>query len=277
VVAAVAALGLALIAAPAAADTSDTASAAAQTLRTLPIFVSPQAQSLGFAQPTETSQSTPAQPRIAIVSRDEASAGQLAAQIKAQLGDGAHTVGVVLVGPNGVTDFHAVSDSTSFCKGGADYAAHQVLDKTIGTRAEPDALLQRYESALAQLPPDRVESSCASALAHHHGSDAKAWLWMLIAAAAGLLGIGAFAVFVRRTVRARGEQPVRENLPQWITEEDAPDEQSEADDGEIHDGETHDGETHDGETDDAEARDAQDESSAPTSQEPLADGGDEQR
>jgi hypothetical protein len=223
--AAAAAIGFLLIAAPATAEgTADTASAAAQALRTEPIYVSPEAQSLGFAASQAQTASAPAQPRMAVVSQDEGNPGQLAMQIKADLGTAAHTVGVVQVGTNGVVDFHAVSDSTSFCKGGADYAAQQVLDDTSGTRTQPEVLLQSFEAELAKLPPDRGESSCASALAHRDKDDTKAWLWMLIAAVVGVLGIGAFAIYVRRTVRARGEQPVRENLPQWITEHDAPDE-----------------------------------------------------
>jgi hypothetical protein len=220
-----------LLASPAAADSTDTANAAAAVLVTRPLYVSSQAESLGIAAPVPSASADATQPRIAVVSEDEGNAGQLAAQIKAQLGSAAQTVGVALVTSHGVADFHAVSDSTSFCKGGADYAAQQVLEDVSGTRPTPEALLQAYEKELAKLPPDRGESSCASALAHHDNNDAKAWLWLLLVAVIGVLGIGAFAIYVRRTVRARGEQPVRENLPQWITEDDAPDDEHIDDEG----------------------------------------------
>jgi hypothetical protein len=237
-VAAVVGFGALLAAAtPAKADGADTAAAAAAALTNAPIYVSPQAQSLGFA-PAGTTLADAHQARIAIVSEDEGNAGPLARQIASQLGDSNDTVGVVLVSPNGVVDFHAVGSSTAYCKGGAEYAARKVLGTVAGTQVTPAALLQSYETELARLPPDRGESSCASALARHADNDTRAWGWMLAAAAVGVLGIGAFAVYVRRTVRARGEQPVRENLPQWITEDGAADEgeldeDATADEGEL--------------------------------------------
>jgi hypothetical protein len=202
---------------------ADPAGDAAATLSLSSIYVSTAAQSLGFEVPAGPGTVGTA-PRIAVFAEDEVdNAGKLAAQLKSELGSVTPTVGIVLVDTSGVADFHAVSDSTSFCKGGADYAAGEVLDDVVGTRPDTQALLAEFTTKLSDLPPDKGESSCASALAHHKSHDLTAWLWMAAAAVVGVAGIGAFAAFVRRTVRARGVEPVRENLPEWLTDADAED------------------------------------------------------
>ena len=214
---------------------ADPASDAAAVLATNSFYVSPGAASYGVTVPSSFAPSSQSL-KIAVFSEDEGNAGQLARQIQDELRPTSLaplTVAVVTVAAEGFTSFAAVSDSRKFCKGGPDIAAREALaalSDQSGQHPEMQALLSDFETRLSKLPPDNGESSCASALAHRDDDELSAWLWLIAAAVVGVIAIGGFTWYVRRTVRARGVDPIRENIPEWITEEDADDSDDEADD-----------------------------------------------
>jgi hypothetical protein len=207
------AIGL-LGAAPARATPADDAAAA---LASAPDYVSPAAKAIGASV---TAPALGDGVKVAVVAAEEGNAGQLSSAILGRLttaGVPVQTVGVVRFDRTGVDEFHAVSvDGAPFCKGGADLAARRALTEPADT--DLDALLARFADELAKLPPDRGESSCASAEAQPAHDDRAAWLWWLLAALVGVVGIGGFALYSHRTVQARRaageEEPEQEG---WIS------------------------------------------------------------
>ncbi len=210
---------------------ADPASDAAAVLATNMFYVSPGAAAFGVTAPEPVGSSAQSV-KLAVFAEDEGSAGQLARQIQNQLSSTISdplTVGVAMVSSAGITSFSAVSDSKSYCKGGPDIAARDALAALNEQSVDLKALVSGFEDRLAQLPPDKGESSCASARPHRADSDLGAWLWLIAAAVIGVIAIGGFTWYVHRTVRARGVEPNRENIPEWITDEDADDSDDEPD------------------------------------------------
>jgi hypothetical protein len=205
------------------AHAADPAADAAAALAVQHIYVSPQARAAGVPADAGAAAGLPDTVRIAVLA--DGNAGQIAADISTRLGAGdSHrlTVGVVIVADTAVTAFNAVS-TVGYCKGGADLAARDALDALDQSGGTPavDDLLRRYTRELSTLPPDRGESSCASALGPRPTHDARAWLWWLVGVVVGLALIGALAVYSSRVVAARraageAEEPTTDELPDWI-------------------------------------------------------------
>lgn len=205
------------------AHAQDPAADAAAALAVQHVYVSPEARAAGVPADVADVAGLPDTVRVAVLT--DGNAGQIAADISSRLGasdTNKLTVGVVIVGDSSVAAFNAVS-TVGYCKGGADLAARDALDgldQSGGTPAVAD-LLQHYAHQLSTLPPDRGESSCASALAHGSTHDARAWLWWLVGVLSGLVLIGALALYSSRVVAARRaagevEEPATDELPDWI-------------------------------------------------------------
>lgn len=193
---------------------ADPAGDAAAALAKAPLYISTDARSRG-AELTLPALGDGV--KIAVITDSEGNTGQVAAAILKDLtaaGAPVQTVAVIRFTGTGVDEFHAVSAAGApFCRGGADLAARRALAGQQSGGVDLDSLVAGFTAQLAKLPPDRGESSCASAEAKPASDSGNAWLWWLIASVVGVAGIGAFALYSHRTVQARraaGELPDEE-------------------------------------------------------------------
>lgn len=230
------------------AHAQDPAADAAAALATQHVYVSPEARATGVPAEVGADAGLPDTVRIAVLT--DGNAGQIASDIGTRLAASDAnrlTVGVVIVADGGISAFSAVS-TVGYCKGGADLAARNALDELDPSGAGAPAvgnLLRNYTQQLSTLPPDRGESSCASALAHRSTHDARAWLWWLVGVVVGLAVIGALALYSSRVVAARRaaggtDEPATDELPDWIARAEGEDRDRYEQDDEERDGEAED-------------------------------------